>query len=139
MRGTWQTDDHAARGGLVLAVIGGALLLADSGAAAEIASAIVAALIAVAVVVVLAIGGGIAYLAYRARRERPAFTYRAEAGTRSGASDPAAQIGTGRSDFTPRVLEQPAARELHLHFHGTDSGQVAEQVAEILRRHQRPE
>jgi hypothetical protein len=32
----------------------------------------------------------------------------------------------------PLALEAPAAPEMHLHFHGVD----AEQVAEILRRHQ---
>jgi hypothetical protein len=46
----------------------------------------------------------------------------------------APEIRTARSHSLP-ALEPPAARELHLHFHGVDSADVAE----ILRRHERPE
>lgn len=86
--------------------------------------------IAAAVVVVLGMAGLAGYLVYRARRAavQPGAAVQAHAVL---TSEPL----TGRpmtAGYGPRAaLEQPATRELHLHFDGVD----AEQVAEILRRH----
>lgn len=118
MRGTWQTDDHrAAGGGLVVLVIAGAVLFGS--AAAAVATAVLVALIVAVVVVVLAVAGTGGYLVYRARH--------------------------GRALIAPPVVHQLPAperaaigppRELHLHLHGVDPGQLAE-LAEILRRRER--
>jgi hypothetical protein len=123
MKGTWQTGDHRATGGVVLAAVTAAVML-GSGAAAAIATAVVAVLIALVVVVVLAAAGLGAYLVHRARQERPAIlTWQAGqvAGVRPQLADP-----------VPSAIAPAAPREFHLHLHGVESADVAE----IIRRHQ---
>lgn len=124
MNGTWQTTGSGSgRGVLIVLAV---LVLLGSGAAAELAAAVIAALIATAVVVVLAIAALTVFLVYRARH--PAMVSAARI-------VPVAAPWGARNGELPApqrpALEAPAARELHLHFHGTDP----EQVAEILRRH----
>lgn len=123
MNGTWQTTGSGGGSGvlIVLAV----LALLGSGAAAELAAAVIVALIATAVVVVLAVAGLAAFLVYRARH--PAMVSAARIA-------PVATWGA-RTEELPAAerpaLDPPAARELHLHFHGADPVDVAA----ILRRH----
>jgi hypothetical protein len=111
-------------GGPVL-LITGALILLGSGAAAAVATSVVVALIAAAAVIVLSVAGLVAYLIYRARHSPAAAPWGHDI-------IPAPVLRLLDAPERP-ALEQP--RELHLHFHGTGP----EQVAEILRRHERPE
>jgi hypothetical protein len=139
VKGTWTTTDSGVGGRGVLIALA-VVVLFGSGAAAELATAVLAALIAVAVVLVLIIAGGITWLICRARRERPAVTYRAEVSNPPVKNAPlGGEILTGRLDSTPPALEPPAPRELHQHWHQHFYNVDAEQVAEILRRHERPE
>lgn len=117
----------AGGGGVVLLVI---IALAAGGGGAGMGTALAAVLIALAVVVALALGGLVAFLVYRARREHRAAAYRAQA-----------ELSTARGQFTaprqlsaaaPRAIEAPPVVRLH-------PEQLAE-LAEILRQqHQRPE
>ena len=110
-------------GGIVLVVV--AALLAGHGGGLDAAA--VAVLIALAVVVALAIGGLVAFLVYRARRqdaEGRGYAPYAVRQVRAEPVPPAVQ--------TPEraALEAPAVR-LH--------PEQLEQLAEIIRRGQRPE
>ncbi|WP_300611079.1 hypothetical protein [Trebonia sp.] len=138
MKGTWQTGDHGAigGGGLAVLIIACALLLAGSGAAAAIAAVVTGLLIAAAVVVGVALVSLVAYMIYRARRDRRAVTYRAEPVRDREIRPP----GPAPAVRIPAAPGQPAPLELHQHVHlhlapGTDP----ELVAEIIRRSQRPE
>jgi hypothetical protein len=125
MRGEWYTTDSG--GGIRAPLLaGGALLLAASGgaAAAAIATAVIVVLIVIGTLVVLAVAGGVALLAYRVRHGSPA-----------GQGIVRAPIVHELPGPERPALEAPAARELHLHFHGTSP----EQVAEILRSHELPD
>jgi hypothetical protein len=117
-------------GGIVLVVVA-ALLAGHSG---PVSAALAAVLIALAVVVALAVGGLVALLVYRARQVRPHFTYRAEVAPASKlatrVANLPAQTTRAAGDFEPPALEAPAVR-LH--------PEQLEQLAEILRRRERPE
>jgi len=134
-QGTWQTTDGPGLGPVI--VIAAVLLLCGSGVAAAIATAVMTLLIVAGAVVVLTAAGLAALLVYRVRQGPPAVTYRAEVipETRQHLAGSPTRIGTARADFALPAIEAPAHRELHLHLHGIDP----EQVAEILRRHERPE
>ncbi len=121
MKGTWTTTSDRPAGHLVLlAVIAAALL--GSGTAAAVATAIVTIVIITGALLGLAVIGLAALVVYRIRREHqaaPPVLLRQLSGTAAPA------------------LEPPGPRELHnhWHFHGTEP----EQLAEIIRRRQRPE
>jgi hypothetical protein len=120
MKGTWQTSDHRATGGvaLVLVVIAAAVL--GSGAAAAIDTALVMLLIAAGVAAVLTTAALIAYLIWRPRRDTVA------APSRRGIV-PAPVVHQLAAPQRPAIPQH-----LHLHFDGADPAAVAE----ILRRHQ---
>ena len=126
MRGVWYTTGGSGAGRGLLIVLG-VLVLLGSGAAAELATAVLAVLIALAVLVVLTVGGAVAFLVYRARREVRPPHYRTEV-------VPAPGIRQQLADPAPAAIDPPAPREQHwhYHFHGVDE----DRVAEILRRHQ---
>lgn len=127
MNGTWKgsgTWETSSGGGPVL-LIAGAVILLGSGAAAAMAAAVVVVLIVAGVIIVLAAAGLTAYLIYRARRGH------AVAVPAGRGIVPAPVVHQLGAPARP-ALEQPAARELHFHFRGTDPAQVAE----ILRSHQ---
>ena len=118
MRGTWQTTTGGGGGGGLVVAVVLVLLLFGSGAAAAITTALIAVLIALAVVAVLAITGAAAVLIYRARRGRPAVTYRAEA-------VPGPRIRHAMPDPGRPAIAAPAPRELHFHLHGVTEDQIA--------------
>jgi hypothetical protein len=127
MRGTWQTTDGGGGcGGLVLAVI--AVVLIGSGAASAAASAIVSALVTIAIIlgslIVLAVLGGIGWLVYRARQDRPG---RPIAPPVVSQLPPAARPQLEGSD-KPTAIEP--TREVHLHLTVSP-----DQLAAILRHH----
>lgn len=70
MRGTWQTTDGGSSGGVIVAVIV-ALIVVGSGAASAMARALVTILIIIGSIIGLAVLGGIAWLIWRARQDRP--------------------------------------------------------------------
>ena len=110
-------------GGGVVLLIALALLAGHGGG---ISAALAAVVIALVVAVVLALAGLGGYLVYRARREAaPRVTK-----TVSVTSAPVANGLLVTAPAAPRALESPAVR-LH-------PDQLAE-LAEILRRDQRPE
>lgn len=119
--GTWQTTGG---GGMVLAVIAAAVLI-GSGAASAIASALVTVLIITASVVTAAVLGGIAWLVYRTRSERPG---------RPVTARPVYQLPP---EVRPHLEEshKPAIeppREVHLHLNVTP-----DQLAAIMRHYTR--
>jgi hypothetical protein len=69
MRGEWYTTTSGGSGGRLIAAV--VLVLLGSGAGARLSAALVAVLIALAVMLALAVVGGVAWLVYRARQERP--------------------------------------------------------------------
>jgi hypothetical protein len=114
--------ETAGGGGILIAVV--AVLLSSRGGG-QLPGAAAAVLIALAAVVTLIVTGGIAWLVYRTRQNRP------------GEPLSARLVSRVPPGARPRLEDShnPAIgppRELHLHFHGTDP----EQVAEILRRQQ---
>ena len=132
MHGTWKTAGGGGSG-LPNEFIGLALLIAAMvGVAGAVQAALTAIFvwlfIGVLVVVFAAVAGTVAFLLYRARRPQS----QARIVPSRIIPQPAVYElpGPERPAITP-----PAARQLHLHFHGTGP----EQVAEILRRHERPE
>jgi hypothetical protein len=74
VKGTWQTTGSEPSWGLIVAVIV-VLIVAGSGAASAIASAVTGLLVTLAIVlgsvIFLAVAGGIAWLIWRARQDRP--------------------------------------------------------------------
>lgn len=122
MEGKWYTTSGGGGGRLaVLAVIAAVLL--GSGAAAAVASVIVTVVIVAGVLAAVAVIGLAAVVIWRLRHEPPVSAVLAE----RAAAVRAEQLRGA----------QPAPRELHqhVHFDGTDPAAVAE----ILRRHGRPE
>jgi hypothetical protein len=122
MKGTWRTDSGG--GGLVLAVI---IVVIVAGSGSAVASAITGLLVTVAIVfgsvIGLAVLGGIGWLVYRARQDRP------------GAAIAARPASTLPSVQRPQleVSDKPAigpGREVHYHFHVS-----AEELAAILRHY----
>ena len=77
MRGTWQTTGSGGSGGggLVLAVVIVAAIALGSGAVSAAASAVASLLVTLAIVlggvVTLAVLGGVAFLVWRSRQDRP--------------------------------------------------------------------
>ena len=129
MHGTWKTTGGGG-GGLPKELVGLAVLVAAMvGVAGAVQAALTAVMewliIGVMVFVIAAVAGAVAYLLYRARRPQS----QARIVPSRIIPQPAVHElpGPERPAITP-----PAARQLHLHFHGTDP----EQVAEILRRHE---
>ena len=120
MRGEWYTTTSGGSGGRLIAAV--VLVLLGSGAGARLSAALVAVLIALAVMLALAVVGGVAWLVYRARHERPAVTYRAEPLTRN----------PGANTLQAPAIEPPVPREVHLHLHGATPEQIAE-IARALR------
>jgi hypothetical protein len=118
--GTWQTTGGGGR--LVLAVIAAAVLI-GSGAASAIASALVTILIVIGSIIGLAVLGGIAWLVYRARQDRPGRPIVSPAVYRLPPGAPPRLQGPGRPALEP-------GRELHLHL--TVS---ADQLAAIMRHY----
>ena len=106
--------------GPVLLVIAAVLLCGSGGAVAAVAAAVVDALIAVVVVVFLVVAALAAFLVHLARH--PVSLPRGIV--------PAPSLHELPAPDRP-AIGPPAAREIHLHFHGADPGDVAE----ILRRH----
>jgi hypothetical protein len=106
-------------GGAVLLVV---VALLAGGHGALVSPALAEAIIALAAVVTTAVIGGIAWLVYRTRQNRPGEPLSARLVSRVP-PDPLPRL---ENPYKP-ALEQP--RELHLHFHGADP----EQIAEILR------
>ena len=130
MAGQRHLADPGGGGGLVLAVIAAAVLL-GSGAASAIASALVTILIIAAVVLVLAVAGGIAWLIYRARQDRPG---------RPIAARPVYQLPP---EARPRLEDsqsghRAAAREVHLHFHGLPDDGTAGIIRQALTESDTP-
>lgn len=125
-RGTWQSSGtwqaNGPSGDLVLAVIVAAVLI-GSGAAHAITSLLVTIAIVLGSTIGLAVLGGIAWLVYRARRNRPG---------RPSAARPVYQLPPrpGRAWRPPgRPVLEPG-REIHLHLNVTP-----DQLAAILRHH----
>ena len=126
MKGTWQTTGGSGGGGgLVLVIV--AVVLIGSGAASAAASAVASLLVTIAIIlgalIGLAILGGVAWLVYRARSDRPA---RPIAARLMYPVPPAARPELEGSD-------KPAigpAREVHLHLSVTP-----DQLAAIMRHH----
>jgi nitrate reductase NapE component len=127
MRGTWQTTDSGGSGGgLVLAVIV-VVVLIGSGAAARAASAVASLLVTLAIVfgavIAVAVLGGIGFLIWRARSERPGRPIAAAVvrplppATRPGLEEPS------KPAFSP-------AREVHLHLNVS-----ADELAAIVRHY----
>jgi hypothetical protein len=117
MKGTWQTTDSGSGGPLILVGVL-VLLLTGSGAATGLARALAELLIALAVMLVLTIAAGIGFLVYRARRDRPTVTYRAQQ---------VPGIRQQLTDSRPPAIAPPVPRELHLHE------LTPEQIAALLR------
>ena len=110
---------HGPQGGgeLVLAVIAAAVLI-GSGALSALASALTTILIITGCTIGIAVLGGIAFLVYRARQDRP--------------GPPIAARPVYRLPPEPRPsLEAPSrpalepGREIHLHLHGLTPDQIA--------------
>jgi choline-glycine betaine transporter len=126
VKGTWQTDNHA-RGGLGLAVAVLAVLwLLSSGAASALTAIGAAVIIAAAAAVVVILVGLAAVVAYRARQNRPGEPLSARLVSRV----PPGPLPRLENPYKP-AIEQPAPRELHLHFHGADPADVAETLRRI--------
>ena len=126
MRGTWQgsgTWQTASGGGrLVLVLIATAVLL-GSGAASAIASALVTIAIITGSIIGLAVLGGIAWLVYRARQDRPGRPITARPVYRLPPEVRPHLEASSRPALEP-------GREVHLHFNVTP-----DQLAAILRHH----
>ena len=109
-------------GGGVVLLIALALLAGHGGG---ISAALAAVVIALVVAVILALAALGWYLVYRARRERPTVTWRADVLRTPVASRP--QRGDLQQSGATAALEQPAVR--------LQPDQLAE-LAEMLRRHE---
>jgi hypothetical protein len=118
-------------GGIVLVVV---VALLAGGHGGGLDAALAATLIALAVVVALALGGLVAFLLYRARQDKRLQGETATPLSVSAVRTPprGGQFLTAGADTRP-ALELAAPREVRLH-----PEQLAE-LAEILRRHERPE
>jgi hypothetical protein len=120
VRGTWQTTGSGS-GGLVLVVIA-AVVLIGSGTASAAASALTSLLVTIAIiigsVIALAILGGIAWLVYRARSDRPGRAIAAPVVSQLPPAGRPALEGSHNPAIEP-------AREIHLHLHGLTPDQVA--------------
>jgi hypothetical protein len=119
VRGTWQTTDSG--GGMVLAVIV-VLVLLGSGAASAAASAIASLLVTLAIVlgsvIGLAVLGGIAWLVYGARQDRPGRPIAA----RVISQLPPERLPQLEGSHKPAIGQ---AREVHIHLHGVTPEQLA--------------
>ena len=124
--GTWQTSG----GGLVLAVIVAAVLL-GSGAASAIASALVTILIITGCTIALAVLGGIAWLVYRARQDRPGRPIAARPVYRLPPEARSRLEGSHNPAIGP-------AREIHLHFHGLPDDGTAGIIRQALTESDTP-
>ena len=128
MRGTWQTTGGSGgSGGLVLAVVIVAAIALGSGAVSAAASAVASLLVTLAIVlggvVTLAVLGGVAFLVWRARQDRPG---RPIAARLMYPVPPAARPeleGSGKPAIAP-------GREVHLHLNVSP-----DQLAAIVRHY----
>jgi hypothetical protein len=119
VNGTWKTTGGGS-GGLVLVLA--AVILAGSGAASAAVSALVTILIITGSVIGAAVLGGIGWLVYRARQDRPG---------RPIAARPIVQLPPAARPGLPEpckpAIEAPR-NELHLHFHGMSPAEAAEAI-----------
>lgn len=126
MKGTWQTTGSEPSWGLILVVIV-VLIVAGSGAASAIASAVTGLLVTLAIVlgsvIFLVVVGGIAWLIWRARQDRPARPIALKA-----IVQPPPHEARPRLEESPKLAIGPARNELHLHFHDMSPAQVAEAI-----------
>ena len=125
--GTWKTTGGGS-GGLVLIVIIAAAALLGSGAASAAASAIETIAIIIGCTIGLAVLGGIAWLVYRARSDRPG---------RPAAAPATYQLPPARppalEESSNPAIEPP--REIHLHFHTADPAEAAAIIRKAIERH----
>lgn len=114
--GTWQTSGGGG-GGVALAVIA-AVVLIGSGAASAITSLLVTVLIVISSIIGLAIVGGVAWLVYRARSDRPRRPIAARPVYRLPPEPRPRLEGSHKPAIEP-------GREIHLHLHGLTPDQIA--------------
>lgn len=112
MRGAWYTTSGGG-GGLGLAVIIAAVL-----AASAITRALEVVLIILGSIIALAVTGGITWLVYPARQDRPRRPIAARAVSRE-------ESAARPQQDEPRNRAIGRARELHLHVHGLTPEQIA--------------
>ena len=127
MKGTWQTTDSGGGGGGLVLVLIVAVVLIGSGAASAAASAVASLLVTLAIVlgvlVGLAVLGGVGFLVWRARQDRPG---RPIAARLMYPVPPAARPELEGSD-KPAIGR---AREVHLHLNVSP-----DQLAAIVRHY----
>lgn len=124
--GTWKTTSGGG-GGLALVVIV-AVVLIGSGAASAAASAVASLLVTLAIVlgalIGLAVLGGIGFLVWRARQDRPGRPIAA----RLMYPYPVPPAVAPHLEGAGRPAVEAPRNELHLHFHGMTPADAAEAI-----------